>query len=102
MLSSVGVARGVRGGWCGGPDAAAARAAKEYPSALRAAAGPVRYTLLSTLCHVRQTEITDSLVELFIQLVQKINTRADKSSHRLAAWGAPVVTRAQVPVITEV
>lgn len=42
-----------------------ARAAKECPSDLRAAAGPVRYTLLSTLCHVRETEITDSLVELF-------------------------------------
>ncbi|MFJ3933011.1 DUF4158 domain-containing protein [Streptomyces sp. NPDC090029] len=55
-----------------------ARAAKEYPSDLRAAAGPVRYTLLSTLCHVRETEITDSLMELFIQLVQKINTRAEK------------------------
>ncbi|MFD9293270.1 hypothetical protein ACFWBV_34475 [Streptomyces sp. NPDC060030] len=55
-----------------------ARASKEYPSDPRAAAGPVRYTLLSTLCHVRETEITDSLVELFIQLVQKINTRAEK------------------------
>ncbi|MFB7010816.1 MULTISPECIES: Tn3 family transposase [unclassified Streptomyces] len=53
-----------------------ARAAKEYPSDLRAAAGPVRYTL----CHVRQAEITDSLVELFIQLVQKINTRAEKKA----------------------
>lgn len=51
-----------------------ARAAKEYPSDLRAAAEPVRYTL----CHVRETEIADSLVELFIQLVQKINTRAEK------------------------
>ncbi|EGJ72783.1 putative transposase Tn3 family protein (plasmid) [Streptomyces sp. Tu6071] len=55
-----------------------ARASKEYPSDLRAAAGPVRYTLLAALCHVRQTEITDSLVELFIQLVQRINTRAEK------------------------
>lgn len=54
------------------------RASKEYPSDLRAAAGPVRYTLLAALCHVRQTEITDSLVELFIQLVQRINTRAEK------------------------
>ncbi|MFF4456607.1 hypothetical protein [Streptomyces goshikiensis] len=27
---------------------------------------------------MRQTEITDSLVELFIQLVQRINTRAEK------------------------
>ncbi|MFF4391263.1 Tn3 family transposase [Streptomyces sp. NPDC001552] len=55
-----------------------ARASKEYPSDLRAAAPPVRYTLLAALCHVRQTEITDSLVELFIQLVQRINTRAEK------------------------
>ncbi|MFF7656762.1 recombinase family protein [Streptomyces sp. NPDC007983] len=55
-----------------------ARAAKEHSSDLRAAGGPVRYTLLSTLCHVRETEITDSLVELVIQLVQKINTRAEK------------------------
>ncbi|MEI5100225.1 Tn3 family transposase [Streptomyces sp. PmtG] len=55
-----------------------ARASKEYPSDLRDAQPPVRYTLLSTLCHVRQTEITDTLVELFIQLVQKINTRAEK------------------------
>ncbi|WP_328661778.1 hypothetical protein [Streptomyces sp. NBC_00334] len=55
-----------------------ARAAKEYPSDLRAGAGLVRYTLLSTLWHVRETEITDSLVELWIQLVQKISTRAEK------------------------
>ncbi|MFE0062272.1 DUF4158 domain-containing protein [Streptomyces sp. NPDC059003] len=54
------------------------RASKEYPSDLRAAKGPVPYTLLSTLCHVRQTELTDTLVDLFIQLVQKINTRAEK------------------------
>ncbi|QEU71657.1 hypothetical protein CP967_06500 [Streptomyces nitrosporeus] len=40
------------------------RASKEYPPDLRAAAGQVRYTLLAALCHVRQTEITDSLVEL--------------------------------------
>ncbi|MEV4116235.1 Tn3 family transposase [Nonomuraea sp. NPDC049695] len=37
-----------------------------------------RLTLLATLCHVRQTEITDSLVDLFIQLVLKINTRAER------------------------
>jgi hypothetical protein len=47
-----------------------ARAAKEYPSDLIAAAGPVRCTLLATLCH--------SPVDLFIQLVQKINTKAEK------------------------
>jgi hypothetical protein len=55
-----------------------ARASKEYPSALRRAKPPVRYTLLAALCHVRQTEITDVLVDLFIQLVAKINTQAEK------------------------
>ncbi|MEU8722542.1 hypothetical protein [Streptomyces antimycoticus] len=38
---------------------------RSAPRTWRAAAGPVRYTLLSTLCHVRETKITDSLVELF-------------------------------------
>ncbi|WP_431045401.1 hypothetical protein ACQUSR_28140 [Streptomyces sp. P1-3] len=33
---------------------------------------------MATLCHVRQTEITDSLVDLFIQLVLEINTRAER------------------------
>jgi TnpA family transposase len=55
-----------------------ARASKEYPSDLRAMKPQMRYTLLATLCHVRQTEITDTLVDLFIQLVAKINTRAEK------------------------
>lgn len=55
-----------------------ARAAKEYPSDLVAAPAPARYTSPAALCHVRETEITDSLVDLFIQLVQKINTRAEK------------------------
>lgn len=39
---------------------------------------PRRLTLLAALCHVRQTEITDSLVDLFAQLVLKINTRAER------------------------
>ncbi|NGO71269.1 Tn3 family transposase, partial [Streptomyces boncukensis] len=55
-----------------------ARASTEYPSDLRQAGPAVRYTLLAALCHVRQTEITDTLVDLFIQLVAKINTRAEK------------------------
>lgn len=59
-----------------------ARAAKEYPSDLLAAPGAVRLTLLAALCHARETEITDSLVELFIQLVARINTRAEKRVER--------------------
>lgn len=55
-----------------------ARASKEYPSAMRRMQPHVRYILLTTLWNVRQTEITDTLVDLFIQLVMKINTRAEK------------------------
>lgn len=55
-----------------------ARAAKLYPSDLRAAARPVRLTLLAALCWTRVAEITDALVELLIELVHGINTRAEK------------------------
>ncbi|CAL9609423.1 Tn3 family transposase ISNpu13 [Streptomyces sp. enrichment culture] len=59
-------------------DAWRARAPKEYPANLERLKPPRRLTLLATLCHVRQTEITDSLVDLFIQLVLEINTRAER------------------------
>jgi len=54
------------------------RAARLYPSDLAASPRGVRLTLLAALCHARTTEITDSLVELLIQLVLKIDTRAEK------------------------
>ncbi|GAA2271546.1 Tn3 family transposase [Kitasatospora sp. NPDC001175] len=59
-------------------DAWRARASKEYPANVQRMKPPTRLTLLATLCHVRQSEITDSLVDLFIQLVLRINTRAEK------------------------
>ncbi|GAA2536572.1 MULTISPECIES: hypothetical protein [Streptomyces] len=59
-------------------DAWRARASKEYPANPERMKSTRRLTLLATLCHVRQTEITDSLVDLFIQLVLKINTRAER------------------------
>ncbi|MER7279971.1 Tn3 family transposase [Dactylosporangium sp. NPDC000244] len=53
------------------------RAALVAPSALRRDnADEVRQTLLAALCWRRQTELTDSLVDLFITLVRTINTRA--------------------------
>jgi hypothetical protein len=55
-----------------------ARAARAYPSDLRAAARPVRLTLLAALCWLRAAEITDALVDLLIALVHKINTRAER------------------------
>lgn len=54
-----------------------ARAARMYPSDLRSCAGPVRLTLLAALCWTRTTELIDGLVDLLIQLVLKINTRAE-------------------------
>lgn len=54
------------------------RAAKQYPSALRASAAPVRLTLLAALCRARSVEITGALVDLFTELVLRINTRAEK------------------------
>jgi hypothetical protein len=55
-----------------------ARAVAEYPSTLRRDhPREVRLTLLAVLCWCRLTEITDSLVELFIQLVHRINARAE-------------------------
>jgi hypothetical protein len=49
----------------------------EYPSTLRRDHPPeVSLTLLAVLCWCRLTELTDSLVDLFIDLVRAINTRA--------------------------
>jgi len=56
-----------------------ARAVAEYPSTLRRDhPPPVSLTLLAVLCWCRLTEVTDSLVELFIDLVRTINTRAER------------------------
>ncbi len=55
-----------------------ARAARAYPSDLRAAPRPVRLTLLAALCWLRAAEITDALVDLLIALVHKINARAER------------------------
>lgn len=54
------------------------RSARCYPSDLRASAAPVRLTLLACLCWVRTAEITDSLVDLLIGPVHKINARAER------------------------
>lgn len=53
-----------------------ARAAACYPSDFLANPAPVRLTLLAALGWARTTEITDALVDLLIQLVARINTRA--------------------------
>lgn len=52
------------------------RAARMYPSDFWGAPAPVRLTLLAALCHQRTAEIADSLVDLLLVLVLKINTSA--------------------------
>ena|SRR5450755_4429434 len=54
-----------------------ARAAAAYPSDLRAMPQPVRLTLLAVLCWTRTAEITDGLVDLLIDVVDKIRTHAE-------------------------
>jgi TnpA family transposase len=55
-----------------------ARAAACYPSDLLANPRAVRLTLLAALCWSRTSEISDALVDLLIQLVARINTRAER------------------------
>lgn len=54
-----------------------ARAAVEAPSHLRQHAQQVTVTLLGALLYCREREITDTLVELLISTVHRINARAE-------------------------
>lgn len=55
-----------------------ARAGIESPSHLRRHRPELRLTLLAALVHVRAREITDTLVELFLSTVHRINARAER------------------------
>ncbi|GAB2817762.1 hypothetical protein GCM10022221_14510 [Actinocorallia aurea] len=55
-----------------------ARAMASHPSDFAAMQPPVRLTLMAALAWSRTTEITDALVDLFIGLVSKVNTRAER------------------------
>jgi hypothetical protein len=54
------------------------RAAAEAPNELRAHGPALRATLVAPLSWLRQREVTDSLVDLLIQVIHKINVRAEK------------------------
>jgi TnpA family transposase len=54
------------------------RAARMFPSDFVECSEPVRYTLLAVLCWVRQAEIIDALVGLLVDLVHRINARAER------------------------
>ncbi|MFE3455619.1 hypothetical protein ACFXJ8_42595 [Nonomuraea sp. NPDC059194] len=62
-----------------------ARAMALHPSDFAANQPPVRLTLVAALAWSRTTEITDALVDLFIGLVSKINTRGSGRSRRCTA-----------------
>jgi len=55
-----------------------ARAAVEAPSHLRKHPTELRLVLLAALLHCREREITDTLVDLLISTVHRINARADR------------------------
>jgi hypothetical protein len=53
------------------------RTAAEPPRELRRHPDPTRYTLLAAFCWQRRQEIIDGLVELLIEIIHRITTRAE-------------------------
>ncbi|MGH3566470.1 MAG: hypothetical protein ACRDRH_10645 [Pseudonocardia sp.] len=51
----------------------------------------MRYTLLAALCWVRQAEITDALVGLLVDLVQRINGRSERRVEKELMGDLPTV-----------
>jgi hypothetical protein len=88
-----------------------ARASAAYPSDLRAMRAPIRLTLLAALCWSRTAEITDALVDLLIDVVDKIRVRAEnrvekalvadlkrvRGKHGLLVWNATAHSSAPRP-----
>lgn len=54
------------------------RAATETPDHLRQHKDAIRYTLMAAFCMQRSQEITDNLIELLIQIIHRIGTRAER------------------------
>ncbi|RAM50065.1 MAG: Tn3 family transposase [Hapalosiphonaceae cyanobacterium JJU2] len=54
------------------------RVVVEYPKDLRRHPEPIRYTLVAIFALLRSQEIVDNLVELIIQIVHRIGTKAEK------------------------
>ncbi len=66
-----GIAPRVLAGW-------RARVTVEAPSHLRAHPDEIKFTLLAACLHCRQTEITDTLIDLLITIVHRINAHAEQ------------------------
>jgi TnpA family transposase len=54
------------------------RAATESIWELRRHPAPIRYTLVAAFCQRRQQEVTDQLIDLLNQIIQKLNRRAEQ------------------------
>lgn len=54
------------------------RASAETPGELRRHPIPIRYTLVAAFCSRRSQEITDSLVELLVQIIHRIYVNAER------------------------
>jgi hypothetical protein len=58
------------------------RAATETPYHLRQHPEAIRYTLMAAFCVQRSQEITDNLIELLINIIKRIGTRAERRINR--------------------
>lgn len=54
------------------------RAATESPYDIRKHPPAIRYTLMAAFCIQRISEITDNLIELLIQIIHRLDSRAEK------------------------
>ena len=54
------------------------RAATETPYLLRQHQDAIRYTLMAAFCIQRSQEITDNLIEILIQIIHRLDSRASK------------------------
>ena len=54
------------------------RAAVEAPYELRRHHDPLRMTLLAAFCHLRSRELTDTLVDLLLELIHRIGAKAER------------------------
>ncbi len=54
------------------------RAATESPYDIRRHPPAIRYTLIAAFCIQRSQEITDNLIELLIQIIHRLDSRAEK------------------------
>ena len=54
------------------------RASTEPPRELRRHPAAIRYTLIAAFCWQRSQEITDSLVELLVQIIHRLSINAER------------------------